>query len=160
MNNNIGLSLGTKSIGIAVLKKQELRDYRVIRFRGIWSQDKKERIIKSILSFISLRHQYAVGIKVPESTYRSRQLNDLLQGLQKSLEQLKIGFELYTIHDLKAHCFPTQRANKKSLISCVGNKYPQLFHPYKRETRNRHAHYSKLFEATVAAELISSTNAQ
>jgi hypothetical protein len=66
---------------------------------------------------------------------------------------------LASIHDLKAYCLQDTNSHKKELSEYVGNKYPELFVRHLRESKSKNAHYLKLFEATLAAELNAKENA-
>jgi hypothetical protein len=156
---NIGLSIGTRSIGVAIIQRHELRSYKVLVFKKPWSKQKLRIILQQLRRILTLPGCF-VGIKVPPPAYRSRQLKQLLTAVALQLNKQSAQYKLFTIDDLKAHCFPHQKSNKRALLQCIGKKYPQLYLKYERETQNRHAHYTKLFEATIAAELINSENAQ
>jgi hypothetical protein len=157
VGHEIGISLGTRSTGLAVMHLGSLKNYKVIVFKNRWSKQKLMSILKRLGSLITIPG-CTVAVKVPPAVYQSKSLQDLTAALAKHFKDHNIRYMLLTIDDLKNHCFPNLKANKKELIDWITNKYPELLFKYQLEKKNRHAYYGKLFEATIAAEIISSKN--
>jgi hypothetical protein len=158
-NYNIGLSIGTRSIGIAIIRHKQLYSYKVWVFKNAWSKLKLKIILGRLQQILKLP-ACMIAIKTPSPSYRSPQFKQLLKALLISLKNQNIKYELLTIDDLKAHCFPGMKTNKRAMVACIARKYPQLYRRFERESKNRHPHYTKLFEATVAAEIICLENTQ
>lgn len=154
---NIGLSIGTRRIGIAVIQSTFLQAYKVLTFRGRWSQSKLTCIIDKLAELV-LPYGCIVGIKVPQRPYCTQELQEIISVFLELLRRHEIPYRLFTINDLKAHCFPYEKSNKRMLVQCIGTKYQELFFKYQLETSNKHLHYTKLFEATVAAEIVANEN--
>ncbi|MDB5226637.1 MAG: hypothetical protein JWN78_830 [Bacteroidota bacterium] len=157
---NIGLSVGTRIIGFAVLCAGTLLEYKVLTFKERWSKTKLVLIVSSLKTLLSRYNIAHIGIKTPAPSYCTQTLLQVIKGLQQELTRMERPFCMYTVDDLKGYCLPDMKGNKKSLSEYVGNKYPELFMRHKRESKSKNAHYIKLFEATIAAELSKTENAQ
>jgi hypothetical protein len=152
--HKVGISIGTRSTGIALLQHGFLKDYKVLVFKKRWSKEKLSTILKKLSSLVTLPG-CMVAVKVPRHVYFSRELKELICAIEQFLKDNDVQYRFLTLSDLKEHCFPDLKANKRALSKCMGTKYPQLFLKYQLETKSKHAYYIKLFEATIAAEIIS-----
>ncbi len=150
----IGFSLGTRSVGVAILRKEKLIHWRVHAFRQPWSQKKCQAILRKLHKLIERYQPHAIGIKIPSEPYCSKQLNRLKTTLTTALDSHNSPYTFYSVTDLKVHCFGTEKCNKKKLVACIGAKYPELTSKSIKETTNKHSHHTKLFEATIVAEII------
>lgn len=150
----IGFSLGTRSVGVTILRKQKLIHWRVHAFRQPWSAKKCQAILRKLHKLIDRYHPHAIGIKIPSDPYCSQQLNRLKATLTTALDSHESPYSFYSITDLKVHCFGKEKCNKKKLVECIGKKYPELLKKSLKESTNKNMHHTKLFEATVVAELV------
>lgn len=147
----LGISIGTRKLGVGVIKDGELLDWRVTVFKGIWSNHKLSRIIRYI-ELYALRYQVlSIALKVPSLIDSSPGLQPLITTVieQCSRDQINVG--TYRIEDLKRYCFPDERSNKKALTQYLLDKFPEIYSAARKEKQNRNPYYTPMFEAIIAA---------
>jgi Holliday junction resolvasome RuvABC endonuclease subunit len=150
----IGISLGTRSTGLAIIKNDSLVYWKTISFKQPWSNKKMQTILTKLTQYIDNHSLNVIGIKIPTRPYCSAELLKLSTGFQAVLTAKQRPYRMLTIHDLKKHCFAHEKRNKKALVEMIGNKYPELYLKYQKECTNKNVHYTKLFEAIIAAEIV------
>lgn len=151
----IGISLGTRSTGIAIIQNHSLIYWKIITFKEPWSKKKPQIIVTKLMKLISGHPSNTIGIKIPSNAYCSKELHQLIFAFQSKLSEEQKHYQMLSIYDLKAHCFANEKKNKKALVECIGNKYPELYLKYRKEHTNKNLHYTKLFEAIIAAEIVA-----
>lgn len=146
----IGISLGTRSIGIAVLKDNELLDWKLKSFPDYWSKSKCSLIIGTLRKVIDQYEPQRIAIKTPAEAQQSKQLRELLSLLVKIVNSKQLPLYSYTLSDLK-QCFGC--SSKEILILTLTNHFPELAHTYKKVVRYKNGYYNKTFEAVAVAML-------
>jgi len=147
----IGISPGTRSIGIAILKEERLTEWKAKAFPAKWSKYKLQSLIEYVSQYIA--EQGDVAIKIPDELPTSPQYIQLVATLNVLLERKGIRAMYYTLSDLKKHYCPGRVVNKNILSECIVSKYPELLPEYTREQTNRNHFYNKMFEAVAAARM-------
>lgn len=145
----LGISLGTRHIGIAVVNNGELIDWQVCNFPQKWSAQKLKYILQAFEKHINRNKVQAVAVKIPDVLPVSVGFMQLVGGLNVLLERKRIQTQYCTLSELKQHFCPNVKANKARLADCILEKYPDLHH-YKHSSRNIF-YYSRVFEALAAA---------
>jgi RNase H-fold protein (predicted Holliday junction resolvase) len=152
MRNILGISLGSRFVGIAVLYDGELTDFRVRTFFGAWNDSKRRDMIQTITQTIKRYGIHKIVVKTPKPFHCSQSITDLTNDILQLADTLKIRVMVCTISML---------TNKETLIQSVIRKYPthrRLADLYEKE-RKKHSHYYvKLFEAIVCTELAQKTD--
>ena len=149
----LGISLGTRKMGVAVLKRTSIFDCRMKTFNEVWSEKKLQAIIRIVEKHITKYRPTEVTIKVPSITLEDLTVSELLCEIEKLLEARAIPLHSYTLADLKMGWCRNYRANKKQLMKCILEKYPELRAMYDKEMQGRVKYYEKLFEAVAVAAL-------
>lgn len=149
----LGISPGTKTMGIAVMKENELLVAVTKNFDGTWSKEKRKNILKVIEKY-SVKYQVkVVAIKVNHASRSSKGLIELINAIRKfSAKQSLLHFE-YSIEELKQFNFPNVKANKESLLKSMVDIHQELLSEYTKEMRNKDGYYLKLFEAVACAKV-------
>ncbi len=147
MTTIIGISLGTRSIGIAVLKDGELLDWKVHSFKGYWSKSKCSLIAGTIAKHIKLYRPDAIALKTPAEARPSRNLRRLVSILSKQITRQQLPLYCYTLTDLKT-CFGCD--NRQMLIVSLTSRFPELTYTCRKVLRYRNGYYDKAFEAVAA----------
>jgi Holliday junction resolvasome RuvABC endonuclease subunit len=149
----LGISPGTRSIGIGVIRDGELLDARVKTFPGKWSESKQKTILGAISKLINDFNVTAVFLKTIHESRSSAALNQLIYEIKNLLEKRKTKFCLYTIIDLKRHCLERRSGNRRTLMEQITEKYPELMFDRDKEIKSRNKYYTKMFEAIGCAML-------
>ena len=156
MQNILGISLGTRIIGLAVVFDGELSDFRVRSFLGAWNNNKRDEIVETILQTIGRYGITKIVIKTPKSYHCSQNINDITNEIISLGQKLKIRVVVCTITMLIRNNKENSITNKQSLIQCIIQKYPlhrQLTDLYAKERKNHTPYYVKLFEAIACTEM-------
>jgi len=156
--NILGISLGTRTIGMAMIVNGELVDWYVKAFKGAWSEQKKELILDTIDRMIE---RYTAGafaitlkglaVKIPNAMDRHSAVLDLHKDINFLAQGKDIATETFSIRSLKVFC---DVRNKKELRATVFKLYPELKNEFNKDVQNRNAYYIKLFEAVLAAHVL------
>ncbi len=157
MANILGISLGTRLIGMAVVYDGELYDFRIRTFYGPWTEKKRRSIVGTIRNTVQRYGVASLSVKSPKPAYCSQSINDLLSDVRQLSDELGMTVKVCTISALKERCNGTLGGNKQALIQTMVDKYPQykqLAELYIKERDNRSAYYTKLFEAIACTELV------
>lgn len=150
--NTLGISLGTRSLGIAVIVENELVDWYIKTFRGAWSEQKKELIMETIDRMLERYTVNAFAVKIPDKIKHFPILVALHNDILTLAKKKEIPASSFTIYDLKRYC-GVDVTNKAELRSKVFESFPELKTEYNKEIEIRNAYYTKLFEATLAAQV-------
>ncbi len=148
----LGISLGTRSIGIAVLQDKTLVEWKMIHFLESWSDRKYKRIILRLLKLILAYAPTAIALRLPDSTtkcpVRSKRLVEAVKGLAKANH---IKLIAYPFSDLQKHYVKDVQLSKRQLLAYTTKYKPELTPEYYKEEKAKRAYYAKLFEATTVA---------
>ena len=156
MQNIIGISLGTRLMGLAVVYDGELSDFRVRTFYGAWNTEKQKEMIDTIRQAVSRYGITKIVVKTPKPFHCSQSINDLTSEILQLAEQLKIRIIICTISMLIRHNKDNEISNKQSLIQSIIRKYPlhrRLAELHAKERKNHNPYYVKLFEAIACTEM-------
>jgi len=155
MNENtiLGISPGTRFIGLAVLDDGILRHWQVRSFTGVWSDEK----LRSILGLIDdILYRYGVNqvcVKVPDVLPLTKGFHQLVGAINVLCENNAIRPRYYSLSEIKKHHCRSDEQTRDMLIKTMVQLYPDLALEYRREMRNRNAYYYKLFEAVAVAKM-------
>jgi hypothetical protein len=146
----IGVSLGTRLAGIAIMKRNELMLYKVRAFKEPWSKQKQNEILRL---FDKLYDQYGVQyltIKLVPSLHSSKALDELTKSLMARAKKLGIMVSSYSLHDIRKSL---SLGKKQNLNEYVAFKYVELRREYEKEQNSLNPYHSKMFEAIACCEL-------
>jgi hypothetical protein len=143
----LGISLGTRRLGIAVVEDYSIFECQVKSFTGKWSEQKLHKILSVLSGYIDDYGVTAVALKVPTLSVEAAAIEELLAGIESLTVTRKIKIYKCSLSQLKKAWSDKQRLNRKGLLRCVLQKYPDLLIDYEREIGNKNSYYEKLFEA-------------
>ncbi|MBA3830163.1 MAG: hypothetical protein H0X33_14585 [Taibaiella sp.] len=149
MANVLGLSIGTRSMGIVIMQGDELIDWRVKAYHEEWSDKKLRRIIRGIERLIVENCISSVGIKVPDRLPISKGYMQLIGSLNVLIESMGLKAHYFTLGELKDHYVPLLKGSKVSVVAHILQRYPELTYEYRKTQKN--TIYLKIFEAVAAA---------
>jgi RNase H-fold protein (predicted Holliday junction resolvase) len=145
----LGISIGTRTSGIAILKSGRLVAWNTISFKNEWSERKAEKIVSKYDSYLKKHKVTLLVLKIPPLTHQSEALLSLLKKLQKIISYHGCMVEYKTKQEIK-HALPEIR-NTKQLMNHVVSLYPVLTPEYQQELANRNSYHAKMFEAVLVA---------
>jgi Holliday junction resolvasome RuvABC endonuclease subunit len=150
----LGISPGTRSLGIAIIRDGELLDARIKTFPGKWSDSKRKTIVGAILRFLEDFSVTDVTLKTIHEARGSAALNQLIYDIKDIAEKRKLKFVIHTINDLKKYLLKENNGRKEIISTYIVEKFPELYSDAEKERKNRHNYYIKMFEAVTCALLI------
>ena len=149
----LGISSGTRSIGLAVIRNGELVDWNVKTFKGEWSKDKLKYIMHKLESICDYCQVTTIALKKVDPSKGSRPLEVLTAHIAKLACGKRIPIVAYSIYDLHSVTDERYRSAKKSIGEYVLDTYPRLRQEYLKERNNKREYYTKMFEAVLCAHL-------
>jgi RNase H-fold protein (predicted Holliday junction resolvase) len=148
----LGISPGTRVIGLAVLRNGELVEWKVKSFKETWSKDKRKAILSTISRLCEYHSVKILVLKKINPLKSSPQLDKLLVAIIQQAERERIKVVQYSLEDLDYDMRTGKKQTKDSISENVVTKHPQLRLAYVREQNNRKEYYTKMFEAIAMAE--------
>lgn len=142
----LGISPGTRYIGIAFLRNGILYDWKIKSYKGIWSEEKLLKVMSYIESVIEAHVVEHIACKVPHIGRSSFGLKLLIEKITSIAEKYNAKLHLYTIKELK-DLFTAGLENKSALVRYLADNLPELRHLLTKELRNKNVYYVKVFEA-------------
>lgn len=150
--NMLGISIGTRSVGIAIFRKKQLVDWQVKSFKGKMNEQKPYMISGAILKLLREYECNEVVLRVPNKAHCYKNIILLKKHLSKSIANRKIPIHCYSLVDIKKGLDVSIR-NKKELLDWAVNRYIQLRFVYEKEQKNKNSYYIKLFEAVAVLHI-------
>lgn len=148
----LGISPGTRILGLAVIKKGELVEWSVKTFKDKWSKEKQQFILASIKQFCTLYGVETISLKKVDPLRSSKELDKLQVAIISLANQKSIEVVQYSLSDLDYENRTGEKQTKDNLSQHIVRKHPQLRQDYIRERKNRREYYTKMFEAIAMAE--------
>lgn len=149
----LGISLGTRRIGFAVVRDGKLIYSQMKTFPGAWSEKKLRRVIQTVTGYVESHSLRRVAIKIPDALPSSKAFIQLTGSLNLTFQRKGVQFRYYTLKELKHLYVGTEDVSRTSLIESIVKRYPRLLPEYQREKRNEEAYYYKMFEAVLCADM-------
>jgi Holliday junction resolvasome RuvABC endonuclease subunit len=147
----IGISPGTRYLGIAVLYGPELLDWRIKVLEGKWSRAKMGKAMAIISDLMDRYQPTALAIKKLHASRKSHNLGRLVTGLMKYANKKGLKVFQYSIRDLEECFIKEGKHNKKNLAETIASENPVLFHELQKEKKNKNSYYTRVFEAVALA---------
>jgi len=146
----LGVSLGTRIVGFAVMRNGELVNYRIKCFKERWTKAKRDTIVTYVKKLDEYYSITAVAIRACEPIRSSTRLNTLTENIKKELGNYNAKVFAYSMVTVKLG-LGIPHANKKGLMEFIAEKYG-LRRIYLKEINNRHSYYERMFESIALAK--------
>ncbi len=143
----LGISPGKEMMGIALIVKGTLVDWRI---RSTKKADKSKRYMTFIQNVSHTHRVSVIAVKTlayPRSMYRKNFISDI----QSYCQEQGIECRMYTLSQLKKLAVRKDCKTRKELMTAIAEKKPELIPVLRKERTNRNAYYIKIFEAVAAA---------
>jgi hypothetical protein len=148
----LGISPGTRVVGLAVIQKGVLVEWKVKTFKEMWSGDKRRAIIATIDRVCEYHGIQVLALKKIDPLKSSPQLDRLVGSILKRAKLNGIKVCQYSLSDLDYDLQMGKKQNKSELTEKVASKHPEVQKEYLLERNNRKEYYTKMFEAIAMAE--------
>lgn len=152
----LGVSLGTRRMGIAVGTKEALLESQVKGFDERFSERKLQRMCRMAERLIERYGISGIAVKAPRAASRSRAVNQTMAALSFLALQNGNPMMVYDIETIETHFLTTIAKNKKKLASAMTHYYPELLRYYSKIESGKGLYYIKLFEAVAVMRLFLS----
>jgi Holliday junction resolvasome RuvABC endonuclease subunit len=148
----LGISPGTRIIGLAIIQKGELVEWKVMTFKQMWSADKRKAILATIDKLCDYHGIQVLVVKTVDPLRSSPDLDTLVAAIVRQAERRPIKVKLYSLSDLDYNIQTGKKQTKEGIREQVANRHPELKNDYLKERNNRREYYTKMFEAIAMAE--------
>jgi hypothetical protein len=145
----LGISIGTRRNGIAVLRERKLEQAHVHTFNERWSTPKCVAILALYKKYLCDHDIAHVVVKIPKPSHFSLAIKQLIKGLNEYVSNHGCLIEYRTLEDIKRA--DPSITNRTTLRTKAVQHYPILAHELRKDSNNKHPYYNKLFEAVIAA---------
>lgn len=145
----LGISIGTRTSGIAIISKRGLIEWRTLSFKNSWSEQKADYIVRSYERYIKRHKVTVVALKVPPLTHQTAAIMALLEKLIALFTYHGCVVEYKTKKELKT-VVPNAR-NTRQLIHHAADLYPMIAPKVSKELVNRNKYHHKMAEAVLVA---------
>lgn len=152
----LGVSLGTRLVGIAVRLDGELLDYRVRTFYGVWTEPKRRKILTFLRNMIIRYRPQVLSLKTPRPSHCTDAIKALMEDIKQLSAEYHLRYRVCIISSLARSENGLERMNKRKLMADIVRRHPlhrRLARLYEREINRQTPYYVKLFEAIVCAEI-------
>jgi len=150
---SLGISPGTRRLGIGIIRDGDLRDWRNIGFHGRWSARKLDRIRNTITSLLERTRPDVVSLKTPHPSRSSDHLDRIVTMITELAKSRRIRLRRYSIIDVKRTLAPDATINKRRMGDLLATQYPALHPELTAELKNLNPYYDRVFEAIGVATL-------
>lgn len=150
----LGISLGTRVIGYAVFKDNELLDWGLKTCKGTWSTKKLKKMHQIITEVIRANEVTEVAVKVPDVIPSSKGFTQLMGSLNILFQEMGVSSSFLTLTDLKQCYYKNTKMNKCGLMEHIIAIHSELSIAYAHIPDNRKQYYMKVFEAVAAASIV------
>ena len=148
----LGISPGTRVIGLAVISQGELVEWKVKSFKEMWSRSKRRAILRTIEQLCDSHYVGEIAVKKTDPARSSPQLEMLVRAIVRRAEWRNIRVTQYSLSDLDYDLRTGRKQTKEAVSERVVEKHPELRAKYLRERTNLTDYYTKMFEAIAIAE--------
>lgn len=147
----LGISLGTRKSGIAILDNGKLVAWNTLSFKNEWSERKATKIVSKYERYLKKHKVTTVVLKIPPFTHQTEAILTIIKKIQEIIVYHGCMVEYKTKAEIKQE-LPEVR-NTNDLMAHASTLYPVLTDDYTQELTNRNRYHSKMFEAVMVAHL-------
>ncbi len=149
----LGISTNTRLLGLAIIYRDNLIDYKIHLHKSSWSPSKANKIITSLEPCVRRYSIRNVILSIPYEHHTTKESKYLISLIQKYFEKQNIPVKAVSPEAFYPLYPEGQKKTKKVLMKSLTEKFPELRYCYNKELRNKKRYYVKLFEAVAVASL-------
>jgi len=143
----ITINPGWRYLAIAIFDDLGLREWRLKCLAPSTAGRKLEKVLAIVADFIKRYDPRALVVKRLHPARASANLIRLTKSITANCRQRGMTIFSSSIKDLENSLARGIRISKKDLIDLVAAEHPELAGELRREKRNRHPYFFRLFEA-------------
>lgn len=149
----LGISPGTRTMGLVVFSDTHIVYSQVKKFQGVWSERKLNAIMRVVTKVLDRYCVSLVVCKVVHSSSKSAVLDTIEKSIEGLCLQKGVRFSSCFLDEVLEVTLPSgQKASKAILADMIALKHPEVALEFSKERINRHPYYIKLFEAIAVWE--------
>lgn len=152
----MGISIGTRLNGIAVIAGNEFEAAQMFSICGRWSPKKIDGFLRVYKRYIRRHRVSIVVIKIPKPSHFTLALKQLIRAVDTYVKKQGCLIEYTTIEQIKK-AEPSIK-NRNDVREFVVATYPELLLTKHKDIQNKQPYYMKLFEATIVAHIENMRN--
>src|SRR4051812_17286372 len=118
----LGISPGTRSMGIAIWKGNRLSEWQIKAFKGTWGETKLRDILYTIKELIEHFEVSLLTLKVPNTFHSSDALDRLYLELHRLARNLKVKVKHSSLSELKQICSDEPSFTKADLVRTIAEQ--------------------------------------
>lgn len=143
----LGISLGTRNIGVAIICDTELLFWKVKTFNQAWSSRKLKDILFALDCIAQFETVNGLSVKEPDLNTRSDALTQLISEVTAWGKRKGYPISFHTLTQLKKKFGNYKGTTKVDVMRRISELFPEVSGEFKRELKNKNPYYDKLFEA-------------
>jgi RNase H-fold protein (predicted Holliday junction resolvase) len=147
----LGISIGTRTSGIAIISKKGLITWNTLSFKDSWSVKKGRHIVGKYEKYLKEHKVTVVVLKIPRVSHHTEAILNLLQKIQSIIAYHGCMVEYKTQAEIKT-AIPEIK-NSRDLITHTAALYPVLLKEQARELASKNSYHAQMFEAVLVAHL-------
>jgi len=149
----LAISVGTRNVGLAVMKQRRLTDYRIRTFEGKWTRAKCDSIW-DVVELLMTRHRVdELVYKIPDAKHCSENIKELVDGIKELGNWYNASTRELTLDEIRMQYADQEKGcTKEVMTAALIHKYPQLGRKRSNSKQSK-AYMAKLVEAIACAEL-------
>lgn len=149
----LGVSAGTRYVGIAVLDGSHLIDWKVQTFSGSWSKQKKQAITEAISTICATYAITTIALKSPDPIRSSPALLNLTEKICACAEATGLGIYRFNLMDIFHYCHGKGKNIHERISAYICERYPLFTRECHKEGQATDRYYTRMFEAILIAEM-------
>ncbi len=147
----LGISIGTRTSGIAIVNNHGLVAFNTVSFKNTWSEKKADYIIRKYERYIKKHAVTVVVLKIPRISHHTQAIKTLLKNISELFTYHGCMVEYKTQEQIKTAV--PEIKNREALMNHTATLYPLLQRHLLKELANRNKYHDKMFEAVLVAHL-------
>ncbi len=147
----LGLSPGSRYLGVAVLDDGSLKDWRIIGIDAGCADEKLDRLGRVLAHLLELHHPDVIAMKAAGLHSGSSALAGVTGTIRRFADEHKLGYGIYALDRVKRLLVGEQRANRVRLANELATRYPILYSEIQQRIMRHNSHSLRMFEAVAVA---------
>jgi len=152
----IGISVGTRTSGIAIVTNKGLISWHTLSFKDKWSEKKGAYIMGRYEKYLKKHNATIVVLKIPRMSHHTEAILSLLDKIQSVINQHGCMVVYKTQAEFKT-AIPHIK-NSRDLMVHTATLYPVLLPEQIKELSIKNSYHEKMFEAVIIAHLVKQEN--
>ncbi|MBI3365992.1 MAG: hypothetical protein HY033_13945 [Ignavibacteriae bacterium] len=159
MQTIIGLSPGSRHIGVAVLQDGTLKEWRITGIRAGMLEQKVQMLRRMLDRLYNSYQPTSIAIKGVRPSKNFLQLNRVTREIKQFAQERDMNMRIFSLGQLKNILKVPNRKDRCFMADVIAEHYPVLYSELQQRIVRNNSYSLKLFEAVVVAWAGSVTEA-